>query len=81
MSEHCDETPLNYSDVKNQPSGQEFVGGSWSVRRIKGRFLLQYISGELAGRLKEMEIAETDFQQLKSGTLSFDDLCRKYNAS
>jgi hypothetical protein len=81
MSEYCDEAPLNYSDAQNEPSEQEFFGGSWSARRIKGRILLQYISGELAGRLKEMEIAETDFQQLKSGTLSFDDLCRKYDAS
>ena len=78
MSEYYDEIPLAYSNDNNLPSDDQFVGNGWSIRKSEGKFYFSYISGELAGRLKEIEIPESDFEQAKLGKMSFDNLCVKH---
>lgn len=67
----------------NSPKNKddEFFGSGWSVRRADGRYYLSYISGELAGLLKEIEIEQEDFELARKGKIGLDDLCIKYGVS
>ncbi len=80
MNKYYDEVPFEYPKDKPVSTEDEFFGDSWSViRKPDGKFLLQFISGELAGRLKTIEISELEFNQVKAGLLSIDELCLKYS--
>jgi hypothetical protein len=81
MSEYYDEVPLSYPSSKPPISDEEHVGQGWSVCASGGRYYFTYISGELAGKMKEIEIAKPDFEQAKAGKMGFDKLCRTYNVS
>ncbi|MCE9552555.1 MAG: hypothetical protein K8T91_04145 [Planctomycetes bacterium] len=76
-----DETGNPYPSNTPRSTADEFIGQGWSVRALGGKFYFAYISGELAGRKKEIEISESDFQQAKSGNIGFDELCIKYDVS
>ncbi|MCA9013725.1 MAG: hypothetical protein KDA77_00205 [Planctomycetaceae bacterium] len=78
MSEYYREIPGEFPKEKPQSTENEFFGSGWSVRRLDDKFFFEFISGELAGRLKEIEISASDFNHTKAGELSFDDLCYKY---
>jgi len=82
MSKFYEEKPGPYRSVKKESSGSadEFFGSSWSIKREKDRFVLIYISGELAGRLKELEITKDEFESVRDGRLGVDELCLKYDA-
>lgn len=62
-------------------SENEFFGNGWSVKKEAGKYELSWISGELAGRLKTIEITEEDFLSAKDGRLGLNDLLIKYAAS
>ncbi len=78
MSKLYDEKPFIYPERK--PSSEdEYFDNGWSVRREGKKFIFCYISGQLQGELKKIEISEVDFNAAKNGRISFDELCRKYN--
>lgn len=83
MSKFYEEKPGPYSSVKKElfNSEDEFFGPSWSVKREKDKFLLVYISGELAGRLKKLEITGEEFEFVREGKLDANKLCIKYGVS
>jgi hypothetical protein len=56
-------------------------GDSWSVRLVKGRYLLEYVSGELAGRMKTLVITKSDFEGLQSGELTVDHILASHNSN
>ena len=72
-----EERPLTYSDPP-ESTEDEFFGNGWSVRRENGQYFFSYISGELAGRAKEIEITKTDYAAARAGEIDFDGLCIKY---
>src|ERR1700761_5327861 len=62
MSEDYEEVPLRYPTIRPQASNDEFVGRGWGVRETDRKFYFAYVSGELAGKMKEIEITQADVQ-------------------
>lgn len=81
MSEYYDEVPLEYPKYRKISPGTVLIGDWWELRKLDGKYVFEYVSGELAGRAKKFEITESDFQQLESGKMTDYDLMLKYNAS
>ena len=81
MKKEYDEIFYEYTEKKQTPFDDEYIGDNWSVREEKERYYFTYISGELAGKLKEIEISQEDFKFVKERRLTFDELCIKYNVS
>ena len=78
MSEHYDEKPFVYSDA-SQSTDDEFFGDGWNVRHKAGEYTLFYISGELAGQGKQVEISADDYLAARAGTINLDGLYIKYH--
>lgn len=68
-----------YPKSIKKSSDNEYVGQGWSVRKESGYFILRYVSGSLQGELKEIRICEDDFKLAKTGNMTLDDFCKKYN--
>lgn len=81
MNEFYNEKPFSYPENEPRSTENEFFGFGWSVKKINDKCFLNYISGELAGRHKEVEISAEDFEQAKLGKLDLDQLCIKYHVS
>jgi|1185.fasta_scaffold500372_2 hypothetical protein len=74
--------PGEYPDDKNRKNNEnEFFGNGWSVKKDGESYTFTFISGSLAGKLKEVTISEEDFIAAKTGKITFDELCIKYNVS
>ncbi|MDB4766624.1 hypothetical protein OAG71_02935 [bacterium] len=80
MSERYDEESFEYSDPP-QSTKDEFFGDCWSVRHSDGEYTLDYISGELAGRLKQVVITEDDYRAARAGEIDLSGLCIKYHVN
>jgi len=81
MGKYYDESPLSFNESKPKPQKNETYGASWSIRTENKKFYFSYISGELMGKLKEIEITEDDYNQIKQNKTSSDQICRKYGVS
>lgn len=83
MSEFYEEVPFQYSKKggDDRESDHEFLRDSWSVRKQGERFIFEYISGELAGSLKVIEVSDADAQQLMASQISAEEIYRKYHVS
>lgn len=78
MSTYYDEEAFEYP--KNDSTNEcVFKGDSWQVFLTANGYMLEYISGELAGRLKKFPISNNDLEQLKDKNITFDELLIKYN--
>lgn len=78
MSEKSPEAPISF-----QPppvAAGEIRGDWWSALPVEGRYVLEYISGELAGRLKTIVISEVEYRELANGSLTVEGLITKYGA-
>lgn len=53
-------------------------GDSWSIVQNSEKYILEYISGELAGRLKTIEISLEDARRLADDDTNVDDILIKY---
>lgn len=69
--------PLN--NLKN--TEDQYFGNGWDVKRIGEKYFLSYISGELIGKSKEIEISQEDFEAAKKGEIDLDGFCIKYKVS
>ena len=58
-----------------------FRGPFWSVYLENQTYVLGYISGELAGRYKQLEISEFEAQQLIKGEVSCESVLLWHGAS
>ena len=59
--------PGKIAGAKKNAENTILEGESWSVYKVEDRILLEYVSGELAGREKSIEITEAEFSKLQSG--------------
>jgi hypothetical protein len=80
MSEFYEERPLSYPAPPKSTDDESF-GPAWSVRREDGKYFFEYISGELAGRQKQIEITAADYDAARGGEIDGDGLCVKYGVS
>jgi hypothetical protein len=69
-----------YPDENNQ-NEDSFKGNGWSAKKVTNEYLLEYISGEHRGKLKEVKISSKDFRLLKANKITIDDICIKYNVT
>lgn len=73
-------TPGEYPD-KPENTENEFFGNGWSVKKVGEQYFLAYISGELHGKLREVEISGEDYLNARNGATDLDALCIKYGVS
>ena len=56
-------------------------GDSWSIIQKDQKYVLEYISGELAGRKKSIEISQEDAQRLANDEATIDEILIAYGAN
>lgn len=66
-------------EIKQNPNRIE--GPTWSVERVGGKVIYEYMSGELAGGVKRYEVTEEDFIAIGNGEMTDYDLLLKYSLS
>ena len=60
-------TAGTYPDPAPRQPGTVAEGGFWSVVRRGEAYVLDYVSGELAGRARQVVISEEEAHRLESG--------------
>jgi hypothetical protein len=75
------EEKFEYPTAKEIFSSEEIVGDAWKAYATDHGHIVKYISGELAGRTKELKITSEEFRQLKSRNILFDSLLIKYGCN
>lgn len=81
MSVTYKEEPFEYPPEKKGGESNMSVGEAWKAYPTETGYVVTYISGELAGRSKELRITREEFQQLEGGKISFDSLLIKYGCN
>jgi hypothetical protein len=74
-----DEVPFKPKLTSNASRINLVCGDSWSAWQEDNDYLVEYISGELGGKLKKIKISEHDFLGLINGSLGIDAVCIKYD--
>lgn len=71
--------PISY----DAPTQDEAIlkGPSWRVYEKGGSYLFTYISGEISGKEKSVNISQEDVDALREGSLDQDGVCVKYGVS
>jgi hypothetical protein len=62
------------------PADQILSGNAWSVCLRGGKYHLEYLSGEHAGREKSIVISQMEFEQLRDGELTVDNILSAHGA-
>lgn len=65
----------------NSENKNDFNGNGWGIKKDGPKYILEYISGALEGKLKTHEVTQEDFENAKAGRMSLNDFCIKYNIS
>lgn len=66
--------------VASQTSEDCLLSGlGWDIKLIDGRYWLDYVSSELAGRAKIAEVTKADYELMRDEGMTFRELCYKYN--
>lgn len=73
--------PGQYPNKKKENTENEYFGEGWSVKKEGESYSLSYVSGSLQGELKTIKITKEDFELAKSGRMSLDQFCIKYNVT
>lgn len=63
-----------YPNERKNTDPTRIVGNTWSAWKINANFVLEYISGELAGRIKRISITETEYQKLVEKKISVEQV-------
>ena len=72
--------PSNYPKKDNLNTEDEYFGEGWDVKKVASNdYVLSYLSGALQGELKSISISQEDFELAKSGKMTLDQLCIKYD--
>ena len=58
----------------------QISGHAWRAWPIQDGALFEYVSGELAGRVKQIRITLDEYQKLKSGQINDAQLLQIYGA-
>lgn len=65
----------------SEPDPDEVLRGDWwSVLFQDGQYILDYISGELAGRVKQLVISKEEYERIKSGATSVESVLLAHDA-
>jgi hypothetical protein len=67
MNLYYTETPDIYPEKLPDFPIDGIRGHAWSAFPENGKYIFEYISGELAGRLKKIQISLEEFENLKHG--------------
>ncbi|WP_411992482.1 hypothetical protein [Agarivorans sp. DSG3-1] len=78
MSKYYKEKPFVYPQSSPEDSKNLFFRNGWSVCKRDENYFFSYISGQLQGAGREIEITKSDYEQAKVGKICFDEMCRKY---
>ena len=63
------------------PDPDELLRGDWwSILLKDGQYILDYISGELAGRGKQLVISKEEYERIKSGQIDVESVLLAHNA-
>jgi hypothetical protein len=68
------------------PSEQEITittnlvcGNGWQVEQIGNKFVFEFLASRHGGGVDKHEITAKEFEMLKQGNISFEDLLKKYD--
>ena len=53
-------------------------GATWSIKLVDAEYVFEYYSGSHGGGLERLVVTEQEFQDVKSGKISDNDLLLKY---
>jgi hypothetical protein len=68
--------------VPHAPAADEILHGDfWSLHLRDGAYYLEYVSGELAGRAKSLQVTKADFESIRDGVLTIDHVLAQYHAN
>ncbi len=66
---------------RGKDASEILSGDFWSVRFRDDCYILDYISGEHAGRAKSLEISTSEFELLRDGKLSIDHILARHHTN
>ena len=78
MSIYYLEETFVYPPATDKHQREVFHGNGWKALANGAEYLVEHISGELAGRTNKLAITEQEYQQLSKGDITFDSLLIKY---
>jgi hypothetical protein len=81
VSNLYNERPFVYPSIPTVDTETTINGDAWQANATETGFIVDYISGELAGRAKQLAITGEEFSQLRIGAIKFDDLLIKYGVN
>jgi len=81
VSNLYNERPFVYPSTPTVDTETTINGDAWQANASETGFIVDYISGELAGRAKQLVISEEEFAQLRTGEIKFDDLLIRYGVN
>ena len=79
MNEFFEIIPGVYPPIKPDPD-EILRGDWWGVLLRDNQYILDYISGEFAGRGKQLVISKDEYERLESGEMSVDGILNAHDA-
>ena len=79
MNEFFEIVPGVYPPIKPDPD-EILRGDWWGVLLRDNQYILDYISGEFAGRGKQIVISKSEYESLALGEIDAEGLLIKHNA-
>jgi hypothetical protein len=81
MSNLYNEKPFVYPPISAVNTETTVNGDAWQANVTEAGCIVDYISGELAGRAKRLAISEEEFRLLRTGEIQVYDLLIRYGAN
>ncbi len=81
MSGLYSERQFIYPATSDEDSKSTINGNAWQATATDAGYVVNYISGELAGRPKSLAITEQEFEQLRVHQIELDELLIKYGVN
>ena len=68
-----------YPNERKGTDGSRVGGDTWSAYKKNTVYVLEYILGELAGRLKQIEVSEDEYRRLANKQATVEQLWVSHN--
>lgn len=69
-----------YPNERQKTNDYRIVGDAWSAWKADAVYLLEYVSGELTGRIKQVEITGDEYQQLQMKQMTVAQVLVAHNS-